>query len=237
MPNNTHKPKAIKELSRNPYEAATALDEQLSAFTRRGTYKPTAMLADLYGMSETTVRHYIRVKRQCEPSILAKLKAGSLRFSHALALSALTHEQQLKAAPKTKEVPIPEFNRYCTQLKTGEATNTSTLTSKRELSPDMAFFMKFLSKSLGERVDVVFRDKSVVLESTFYTLERAAELLCELHTDRAKGKVVVSTTGMDQGQHVGTIRMVFKDEDALKKHLIPVGDRIQNARRAEWGKN
>ena len=237
MPNHIHKPRAIKNLSRNPFEAATYLDEELSVLTKRGRKQPTTVLAELHGMDAKTIRHYIRVKRQCEPSVLAKLKAGSIRFSHALALASLPHDQQLKAVMKAKELKMKEFREYCSQLRGGLTPQATTLTSKQKLSPDMALFIRYLNKTLGERIDVIFRDKSVVLESMFYTIERATELLKELHADRCKGKVTMTTTTFDQAQHVGTIRLVFKDEEALQSHLIPIGDRLQKGLPAGWGRH
>jgi len=116
-----HKPHAIKNLSRNPFEAVTYLYEYLSVLTKRGRKQPT--------------------------TVLAKLKAGSIRFSHALALAPLPHGQQLKAVMKAKELKMKEFREYCIQLRGGSTPQATTLTSKQDLSPDIALFIRYLNKT------------------------------------------------------------------------------------------
>lgn len=229
MPNNLHKPGAIKTLSRDPYEACERLEEEYANAKRRGVKNPSATIADIYGLNPRSVMHYVRVKRKCTKTVLGKLKAGKIRFSHALALSSLSADAQDKAIPQATILKSSEFGAYCKSLKYGDSGTFSAdkaSGTEGEVTPDTQFFIKWFSKQIDEKVTLRKRKNGVVLDVSFYTVERALELLEILSADDCHGQVSLMTTGRDHGKHYGSIKMTFKSEEEFGKHFVPVAEKM-----------
>lgn len=225
MPNNLHKPGAIKQLSRDPYEACERLEEEYSCAKRRGVKNPSAIIADIYGMNPRSVMHYVRVKRKCTKTVLRGLKAGRIRLSHALTLSALPADTQDKAVAQAVTMKSTEFASYCKSLKRSDSssgTPRASSTTDDEIGPDTKFFIRWLSKQIDEKVFIRKRKNSLVLEVSFYTVDRALDLMKTLMADACPGAVSMSTSGRDHGKHFGQIKMTFQSEAEFGKHFTPV---------------